>query len=321
MKLNINMSAVNKKEIDSEKLYDVIIIGSGPAGMSSAIYSARKGLSVLVIAQKLGGQVNDTASVENYIGFEFISGEELASSFEKHMKSLKVDILTDELVKSINKVSGNFETSVSNYMTYKSKTVIVATGSKSRKLGVLGEDEYYGKGVSYCAICDGPLFEDRRVVIAGGGNSAVEAALDLSKIATEVILVHRSEFRADQVLLDKLENIENVIVHLQTDIKEIYGDGLVEGIRAFNKESGFDFDIETSGVLVEIGYVPNTQFLENLELNKRKEIIINTNNHTSLSGLFAAGDVTDVSYKQIVIAAGEGAKAALAVNEYINTQK
>lgn len=321
MNFNLNLSSVNGKSLDSEKLYDVIIIGGGPAGMSGAIYSARKGLSVGIIGQKLGGQVNDTSSVENYIGFEYISGEELALSFEKHMKSLDVNILTDEMVKSVRKVEKKFEIAASNYMTYKSKTVIVATGSVSRKLNVDGEDEFYGKGVTYCAICDGPLFKNKKVVVVGGGNSAVEAALDLSKISSEVILLHRSELRADQVLIEKLLATSNISVHLKTEINEIYGSDQVEGVRAYDKDSEAQLDIETSGVLVEIGYTPNTQFLEDIDLNSKKEIIVGANNRTSLSGLFAAGDVTNVLYKQIVIAAGEGAKAALSVNEYINNTK
>lgn len=310
--LNINLSS-NDHVLDADKIYDVIIVGGGPAGLSSAIYSARKGLSVGVIGQKLGGQVHDTSSVENYIGFEFVTGEALASNFEKHAKSLKVDITSDTKVKNIKKEE-MFLVEADNYMTYKSKTLIIATGSKSRQLGVKGENEFYGKGVSYCAICDGPLFEDRTVTIVGGGNSAVEAAIDLSKIAEKVILVHRSKFRADKILVDKLDKIENIEIHLGTQIEEISGEMLVEEIHVKGDTNGI---LKTDGVLVEIGYVPNSQFVD-VEKNKRGEIIIDEDHQTSVRGIFAAGDVTTERYKQIVVAASEGAKAALSLNEYLN---
>lgn len=310
--LNINLES-SESVLDAQKLYDVIIVGGGPAGLSSAIYAARKGLQVGVIGEKLGGQVNDTSSVENYIGFELVTGESLAKSFEKHAKSLHVDITPNTKIKRITK-EDVFTLEADNYMTYKSKTVIVATGSKSRKLGVIGEDEFYGKGVSYCAICDGPLFADKIVTVVGGGNSAVEAAIDLSKIAKKVILIHRSEFRADQILVDKLHQINNLEIHLNTQIEEIKGNQLIDSIHVTGKSEG---EIKTDGVLVEIGYVPNSQFLD-VEKNTRGEVIVDKQNQTSLIGLFAAGDVTTERFKQIVIAAGDGAKAALAANEYLN---
>ena len=308
---NLNISTP-KNVLDAEKLYDLIIIGAGPAGLSAGIYASRKGLSVGIIGEKVGGQVNDTSSVENYIGFEFVTGESLAESFSKHAKSLAVDMLEDVKVKEIKK-NETFKIITNNYMTYESKTILIATGSKSRKLDVEGEDSLYGKGVTYCAICDGPLFKDKIVTVVGGGNSAVEAAIDLSKIASHVNIVHRSTFRADKILVDKLEAINNLSVYLGNQIQKIHGESQVTSIDISNET------LKTDGVLVEIGYVPNTQFLRDVKLNNRKEIVIDSNNNTNVPGIFAAGDVTTIRYKQIVIAASEGAKAALSINDYLNT--
>lgn len=309
---NFSLSS-NKNQLSSETLYDLIIVGSGPAGLSAAIYAARKGLSVGMIGDKPGGQVNDTSSVENYIGFEFVTGEGLADAFTKHAESLEIHMANDVLVKSIRK-EDVFKLVGNNYMTYQSKTVLIATGSKSRQLGVPGENEFYGKGVTYCAICDGPLFKDKTVAVAGGGNSAVEAAIDLSKIASQVYLVHRSELRADKILVDKLYQLPNVEIYLKTQIRKILGDGLVNAIEVTGALEG---NLSTDGVLVEIGYVPNSQFID-VEKNERGEIVVDHHHMTSIPGIFAAGDVTTEPYKQIVVAASEGAKAALAINEYIN---
>jgi alkyl hydroperoxide reductase subunit F len=197
----------------------------------------------------------------------------------------------------------------------------MATGSKPRKLGVKGEDAYLGRGVAYCAICDGPLFEDRNVIVAGGGNSAIEAAIDLSKVARKVTVVHRSQLRADQIIVDKLKNIENLEIILETKIVEIKGEQLVNGITAEDK-SGNTIEIPIDGVFVEIGYLPNNELAKGLvDLNDHGEVKVNLRGETSLPGLFAAGDVTDVPYKQIVISAGDGAKAALSANDYINKMK
>jgi alkyl hydroperoxide reductase subunit F len=310
--LNISLSG-NKNVLDPERLYDLMIVGSGPAGLSAAIYAARKGLKVGMVGDKPGGQVNDTSSVENYIGFEFVTGEGLAEAFKKHAESLEIDMANDALVKSIEK-DDVFKIIANNYMTYQSKTVLLATGSKSRQLGVPGEKEFYGRGVTYCAICDGPLFKDKTVTIVGGGNSAVEAAIDLSKIAEKVYLVHRSAFRADKILVDKLSQIPNLEIHLKTQIKEIHGETLVSHITV---EGDYEGTIQTDGVLVEIGYVPNSQFTD-VEKNSRGEIIVDTHHMTNIPGIFAAGDVTTEPYKQIVVAASEGAKAALAINDYMN---
>lgn len=311
----INLSLTSQKQVKADKLYDLLIVGAGPAGLSAAIYAARKGLSVGIIGERIGGQVNDTSSVENYIGFDFITGVDLSSAFEKHVSTLDIDVLEHVNVKKIEKQE-HFALQGDDYMTYKSRTVLIATGASSRKLGVQGEEELYGRGVTYCAICDGPLFADQTVTIIGGGNTAVEAAIDLSKIAKKVILVHRSQFRADKILIDKLETIENLDIHLKTSIENIQGETQVEGVHVKGDTEGF---ISTDGVLVEIGYVPNTQFLDFDIMNDRGEIIIDEHHKTAIEGLYAAGDVTTEKYKQIIVAASEGAKAALSINEYMNT--
>jgi alkyl hydroperoxide reductase subunit F len=311
--LNINLTQ-KTNQLKAEKLYDLMIVGSGPAGLSAAIYAARKGLSVGIIGDKPGGQVNDTSSVENYIGFEYVTGEALANTFSKHAMSLNIEVETGARVKAIEKKE-HFNIKANNYMTYQSKTILVATGSKSRQLGVKGEKEFFGRGVSYCAICDGPLFKDKTVAVVGGGNSAVEAAIDLSKIAKEVYLIHRSEFRADQILINKLESISNVKVHLGTKVESIDGHDLVESIQVTGDYQG---RIDTDGLLIEIGYDPNSDFI-GVNKNPKGEILIDSNHKTSIDGIYAAGDVTTEQYKQIIVAASEGAKAALSINDYLNT--
>jgi alkyl hydroperoxide reductase subunit F len=236
-----------------------------------------------------------------------------------HVQTLNVPMLKDADVQSFEKIDSGFEVTLGRGEIIRSKTLIVATGSKPRRLGVKGEDEFMGRGVAYCAICDGPLFEGRDVVVAGGGNSAVEAAIDLAKIANSVTLVHRSEFRADQIIIDQLKKQSNVIIHLQTEIQEVFGEGLVSGIKVLDKTTGETRELKIEGLFVEIGYLPNNQLvMDKLELNNRGEIIVNALNETSMKGVFAAGDVTDTPYKQIIVAASEGAKAALTANDYIN---
>ncbi len=324
LELNLNLgSSFNLSKappLDKETLYDVLIIGGGPAGLNAALYSKRKGLAVGIIAKRMGGQVMDTSSVENYLGTSSASGEGLVQQFEDHVKGLQIPITSDVEVERIQggRVKKVFLT---NGSVYKSKTVILATGSKPRKLKVPGEETYAGKGVAYCAICDGPLFADLDVVVAGGGNSAVEAALDLSKTSSKVYLVHRSQLRADQILVDKLHETENIEVHTQTQITAVVGQGVMEGIEATHKTSGDHKRIQASGLFVEIGYDPNSDAFRSLvDLDDRGAIAIDQHNQTKEAGVFAAGDVTTVPYKQIIIAASEGAKAALSANEYIQKE-
>ncbi|MDK2867747.1 MAG: NADH-dependent peroxiredoxin subunit [Clostridiales bacterium] len=323
MNLNFDFGSVKKSPaLDEQILYDVLVIGTGPAGLNAALYAKRKGLSVGMFTSKMGGQVVDTSIVENYLGIQQVTGEQLVEQFVAHVNALKIPILKDAEVLKIKKdEDGLFKIQASGFKIYRSKTVIMATGSKPRKLGVKGEDAYLGRGVAYCAICDGPLFEDRNVIVAGGGNSAIEAAIDLSKVARKVTVVHRSQLRADQIIVDKLKNIENLEIILETKIVEIKGEQLVNGITAEDK-SGNTIEIPIDGVFVEIGYLPNNELAKGLvDLNDHGEVKVNLRGETSLPGLFAAGDVTDVPYKQIVISAGDGAKAALSANDYINKMK
>ena len=322
MDFNLNLDFGNEKKkpkVQADHLYDLLIIGSGPAGLNAALYGKRKGLDVAILSTKVGGQVLDTSSVENYLGIPTATGESLVHEFISHVNTLDVPIIKDENVKQIEKHDGQFELLLGNGNKYFSKALIVATGSKPRQLGVIGEETYRGRGVAYCAICDGPLFEGRDVLVAGGGNSAVEAAIDLSKIAKSVTLVHRSQFRADQIVIDKLQAASNVKILLETQINEVVGDNLVTGVNVTDKKTNEQFFIPAEGVFVEIGYLPNNELVKSLvALNDKGEIIVNAKNETSMAGLYAAGDVTDTPYKQIVVAASEGAKAALSANDYIN---
>ncbi len=325
MDVNLNLSSNTSKEkltLDKEIIYDLIVIGGGPAGLNTALYAKRKGLNVGIIARDLGGQVLDTSSVENYLGFVSLSGEELMKKFINHVNELKVPILEYEEVETIRlKDSSSLrEVVLKNGLVFNTYSVVIATGSKPRRLGVPGEKEYSGKGVCYCAICDGPLFAGEEVIVAGGGNSAVEAAIDLAKITKKVTIIHRSQFRADQILIDQLAKFDNVESKLQTQILEVQGDKFMTGVKVLNKNSSTEEIIESAGLFVEIGYLPNSEiFADLLELNERNEIVVDGHGKTSVEGIYAAGDVTDIPYKQIIMSAGDGAKCALAVNEYLNT--
>jgi len=315
---SINVGGEKAKALDPGTLYDTIIIGGGPAGLGAALYAKRKGLEVGIIAERMGGQVLDTSSVENYLGYPFLTGEDMVHNFEAHVKEYQVPVTTDVLVEGIVEGSPKL-VSASDGKTYRAKTLILATGSKPRKLGVPGEKEFSGRGVAYCAICDGPLFTGRDVIVAGGGNSAVEAAIDLAKTSSKVKLVHRSDFRADKVLIDKLMSLENVEVHLQTQILEIKGGNLLTHVTALDKTQGEEIDITAEGLFVEIGYLPKSELFEGLvALNDKKEIMVNPLGETDVPGIYAAGDITDGPYKQIIISAADGAKAALSANDFVN---
>jgi alkyl hydroperoxide reductase subunit F len=318
--LNFNLNAKEEVTLDTTQLFDVIVIGGGPAGMNAALYSKRKGNHVGIIAGQLGGQVINTSIVENYLGYESLSGEGLVDKFKDHVRALEVPVMEYIMVDDILSEDGVHRLLLSDGSEVSTKTVILATGSQSRKLNVPGEERLAGRGVAYCAICDAPLYKGKDVLIAGGGNAAVEAAIDLSKVAASVTIVHRSAFRADQVLLDQMAGKDNVTVHLQTQILEIAGEEFMSGVLAKDKANDSLIEISGDGIFIEIGHIPNTDtFKDTVSLNDHGEVIIDEKGRTNIPGIFAAGDMTTVPYKQIIIATAQGATAALSANEYLNT--
>lgn len=334
LELNLNLggppSTANKKKVlpvspDPEIIYDILIIGGGPAGLNAALYAKRKGREVAIIGEAIGGQMLDTSSVENYIGTDDNTGSSLSERFAGNVRNLEVPILEYYFAESWTQDEEDlFHVEVGNGETYKGRTLIIATGSSPRHLNVPGEEQLANRGLSYCAICDGPLFRNKRHVIVGGGNSAVEAAIDMARIASDVTVVQRSTFRADQILMDELHSFGNVTTHTQTDIVSIEGDEKVSGVTVHHKDTGKTETIPTDAVFIEIGHDPHLgPFDGDLEVNGAGEIIVDEHNQTSIPGIFAAGDVTATIYKQIIVAAAEGAKAALSANNYLtlNAQK
>lgn len=322
MSLNFNFNVATAKTanvLKTDVVYDHLIIGGGPSAMSAALYAARKGLVTGVLAHRIGGQLLNTSTVDNYLGISNVSGEELSDSFYEHVVDLGVDFLTDFKVVDIEKLDNYFYITTSHNQRYQTKTLLIATGSKPRKLDVPGEAVFSNRGVAYCAICDAPLFKDKKVIIAGGGNSAVEAAIDVAKWASEVILVHRSEFRADRIILDQMFSNNKITVFKQTQILEIVGDTKMTGVVVLDKESKQSRTINADGIFIEIGNIPNSELVKDLvDLNEFGEIIIDKHQMTSLPGCFAAGDVTTAMHKQIIVSVADGAKAALGANDYIN---
>lgn len=298
-------------------MYDLIIIGGGPAGLTSAVYAARKKMETLLLTKELGGQLMWTKEIENYMGYQFISGPELMGKFEEQVKRFAVKTQYEEVTRVAVQDDGTFIVKTEEG-EYPSKTVILAPGKRSRLLGVPGESEFAGRGVSYCATCDGPLFADKIVAVVGGGDSAVQAAIELSHFSPTVYLVTRSNYRACPIIVDKMNATGNII-QLKGYVSEgIYGNDVVEKLTIRNSNSREVQDLAVQGVFVEIGLQPNSEFLTGLvSINEYNEIIIDSRTRTNIPGLFAAGDVTNGPDKQIVIAAGEGAKAALMAYEYL----
>ena len=303
---------------ERETLYDVIIIGSGPAGMTAAIYSARKGLKTLVLSKDVGGQLNLSAELENYLGYSYIEAPELINRFEEHVERFDItrvvgeEVVNLELadkIKIVHTQAGN---------CYQGRTLIIASGKYPRSLGVPGEDRLLGKGVAYCATCDAPFYKDKVVAVVGGGNSALEAAGELQRWATHVYLVVRGTYSADDILVDRVTRMEKMEVLLNYDTLEILGEQQVTGLRVRSRDDHSERTLTVDGVFVEIGLLPNTAFaMDVLELNADGEIIIDCQTHTGVPGVFAAGDVTNVRDKQVLVAAGEGVKAALRAHEYL----
>ncbi|OUQ88954.1 alkyl hydroperoxide reductase subunit F [Brevibacillus brevis] len=311
-------SAPDASEFDNKDPYDVLVVGGGPAGASAAIYAARKGIRTGLVAERLGGQVNDTLGIENFISVKYIEGPQLAANLEKQVKEYGIDVMKLQRAKRLEK-KDLIEVELENGAVLKSKTVILSTGARWRNLGVPGEAEFKNKGVAYCPHCDGPLFIGKDVAVVGGGNSGVEAAIDLAGIVKHVTVLEFSpELKADAVLQDRLYSLPNVTVLKNVQTKEITGTDKVNGISYIERETGETKHIELQGVFVQIGLIPNTDWLgETIERTRFGEIVVDSHGSTNIPGVFAAGDCTNSAYKQIIISMGSGATAALGAFDYL----
>lgn len=322
-KLDVSSDARAVEQINAKEVFDVLVVGGGPAGAAAAVYAARKGINTGVLAERFGGQVMDTMSIENFISVADTDGPKLAAALEQHVRAYDVDIMNLQRAKALKSGGLNdlIEIELENGATLKSRTVILSTGARWREMNVPGEQQYKTRGVAYCPHCDGPLFKGKRVAVIGGGNSGVEAAIDLAGIVKEVTLLEfDSKLRADAVLQNKLNSLPNVRVLTSVQTTEVLGDGQkVTGLMYKDRIGDSVNSIELEGIFVQIGLLPNTDWLKGsgVELSPRGEIEVDARGETSLPGVFAAGDATTVPYKQIIIATGEGAKAALSAFDYL----
>ena len=319
-KLDANAGARDAAKLNARAPFDVLIVGGGPAGAASAIYAARKGLRTGVVAERFGGQVLDTLAIENFISVKETEGPHLAAALEEHVKEYGVDIMNTQRAVELVPGAETIQVKLENGALLKSRSVILSTGARWRNVNVPGEQEYRNHGVAYCPHCDGPLFKGKRVSVIGGGNSGVEAAIDLAGITEHVTLLEfGDELRADAVLQRKLYSLSNVTVHVQAQTTEITGDGTkVNGLTYTDRKSGESRHVELEAVFVQIGLVPNTEWLKGtVALSRFGEIEVDARGQTSVPGVFAAGDCTTVPYKQIVIAMGEGSKAALSAFDHL----
>ncbi len=322
-KLDTGTAEREAAKLNAKEAYDVLIVGGGPAGAAAAVYAARKGIRVGVAAERFGGQTNDTMAIENYISVLETDGPKFAAALEAQVRQYGVDLMNLQRADKITpaaEAGGLVQVHMENGGTLQAKTVILSTGARWRNVNVPGEQAYKNKGVAYCPHCDGPLFKGKRTAVIGGGNSGIEAAIDLAGIVEHVTVIEFAEqLKADAVLVKKLNSLPNVTVHTNAQTTEITGDGSkVNGIRFKDRATGTEHHVELAGVFVQIGLVPNTEFLKGtVELSKFGEIVVDAKGHTNVPGVFAAGDCTTVPYKQIVIAAGEGSKAALSAFDHL----
>ncbi|MAP95029.1 MAG: alkyl hydroperoxide reductase subunit F [Ponticaulis sp.] len=322
-KIDTGAVAREAEKIAEKAAFDVLVVGGGPAGAASAIYAARKGINTGVVSERFGGQVLDTMAIENFISVPHTEGPKLAASLEEHVKEYDVDIMNLQKASKLIPASspgGLIEVQLESGASVKSRSVILATGARWRNMNVPGEAEYKNKGVAYCPHCDGPLFKGKRVAVIGGGNSGVEAAIDLAGLVAEVtVLEFMTELKADAVLQRKLHSLPNVKVITNAQTTEVVGDGSkVTALKYKDRASDEEATVDLEGVFVQIGLVPNTEFLkDSVELSRYGEIVVNDRAETSVAGVFAAGDCTTVPYKQIVIAMGEGSKAALSAFDHL----
>lgn len=299
-------------------MYDLIILGGGPAGLTAAVYAARKKINTLLLSKDIGGQVLWTTGIENYMGYQYIEGFELIKKFEEQVKQFPIDQQITESITKLSRIEGGFEIETDKGEKHQGKVVVVATGKRPRQLNVPGEEALKGRGVTYCAICDGPLYADMKVAVIGGGNSALETVDDMVKIAEHVYMVSTTPLTGDQILIDKVQAASNLTIYLEHGVVEIQGGNFVDGITIRDLKTNEEKKLDVGGVLIEIGLLPNSEFAKDIvKLNQINEIEVNCSCETNVEGLFAAGDVTNVAEKQIVIAAGEGAKAALRAHRYL----
>lgn len=318
-KVDVGAESRAAAKIAAKEAFDVLVVGGGPAGAAAAVYAARKGIRTGVVTERFGGQVLDTLAIENFISVKETEGPRLAAALEEHVKQYDVDIINLQRAEAL--VPGDLiEIKLASGASLKSKTVILSTGARWRDMNVPGETEYRTKGVTYCPHCDGPLFKGKAVAVIGGGNSGVEAAIDLAGVVSHVTLLEfDSKLRADAVLVRKLESLPNVKIIVSAQTTEVNGDGQkVTGLTYKDRVSGEMHQVALAGIFVQIGLLPNTQWLKGtVELSPRGEIIVDDHGRTSVPGVFAAGDVTTVPYKQIIIAMGEGAKASLSAFDHL----
>ncbi len=299
-------------------MYELIIIGGGPAGMAAAVYAARKLINTILVTGDIGGQVNWTNGVENYLGYQFIEGDELIAKFQQQVNQFPIIQKIGVKVIQVKRIDSGFEVIPEAGESVLGKAVILASGKRPRKLNVEGENELMGRGVTYCSICDGPDFTGQKVAVIGGGNSAIEAALDMVKAAEHVDMVSVTPLTGDPIMIQKLAEAKNLTIYSEQATQKILGQSAVEGIVIKDNKTGALKQLEVSGVFVEIGLVPNSDMVKELvKLNPRGEVSVNSSCETEVPGFFAAGDVTNAPEKQIIIAAGEGAKAALTAHRYL----
>jgi len=299
-------------------MYELIIIGGGPAGMAAAVYAARKLINTVLVSGDIGGQVNWTNGVENYLGYQFIEGDELIAKFQQQVNQFPIEQKIGLKVTAVTKIDGGFEVNNEKGEKFQGKVILLATGKRPRLLNVDGEKELTGRGVTYCSICDGPDFTGQKVAVIGGGNSAIEAAMDMVKAAEHVDMVSVTPLTGDPIMIEKLTDAKNLTVYTEQQTEKILGQDQVEGIVIKDLKTGNRTQLEVTGVFVEIGLVPNSDMVRELiKLNQAGEVPVNSFCETAVPGFFAAGDVTDAPEKQIIIAAGEGAKAALQAHRYL----
>ncbi len=319
-KLDDKAEARIAEAINAKAPFDALVVGGGPAGAAAAIYLARKGIRTGVVADRFGGQVQDTLAIENFISVKATEGSKLAANLEQHVLDYDVDVMANQAAKALR--SGEWvELELANGATLKSRSLIIATGARWREMNISGEQEYRGRGVAYCPHCDGPLFKGKRVAVIGGGNSGIEAAIDLAGITEHVIVLEFADnLRADEVLLRKVRSLSNVDIITGAQTTEVLGDGnKVTGLRYINRATQTHHELNLAGIFVQIGLMPNTDWLKEsgIALTLRGEIEVDSRGQTTLPGVFAAGDVTNVPYKQIIIAMGSGASAALGAFDYL----